>query len=127
MKPVFQTKLHSETINGNCLAACIASLIECTIEEQPHYEDLENWSSAMRKFLESKGYTFDGTARSYESEGYEGVDGYVIMCGKSPRGEFGHCVIYKDGSIHDPHPSNHRLLTEDYFFLIKKTPINEVV
>lgn len=120
MNPVTQTKLHTEEVNGNCLAAAIASLIECTIEEQPHYEDLVKWTSAMRKFLESKGYEFDGTARKYEVADYEGVDGYVIMCGDSPRGNFGHCVIYKNGIAHDPHPSNEGLKSLEYFFLIRK-------
>ena len=125
MIKVIQTKLHSETVNGNCLAAAIASLIDCTIEEQPPYEDIDKWTSAMIRFLKLKGYEFEGTARNHEANDYEGVDGYVIMCGDSPRGNFGHCVLWKNGVVHDPHPSNAGLKSPEYFFLIKKNQMND--
>jgi len=32
--------------------------------------------------------------------------GYSLVSGKSPRGDFAHVVIYKNGKLfHDPHPS----------------------
>ena len=41
MKPVFQTRMHDpdKGIIGNCFRACIASILECGIDDIPKIEE----------------------------------------------------------------------------------------
>ena len=99
MIPIDQTKLHTDNQKGNCLMACFASLLEIPIEDVPEF-DGESWFSQMTKWLETIG--FDLIRWSGEVE----LPGYYMVMGTSPRGDFNHQVIYKNGVlIHDPHPS----------------------
>lgn len=54
MKKVFQT-IHGQG-KGNCLPAVIASLLEISIEDVPHFNDDKNWKQSLSDFLNSKGY-----------------------------------------------------------------------
>lgn len=58
MKPVYQT--ISNSINGNCLAATIASLLEKTIEDVPNFVDSAEWFTVMQEFMFKSGYIYDG-------------------------------------------------------------------
>lgn len=53
MKPVYQTIVSAPGVVGNCWVACIASLLEISIEDVPHF--LELYGSAAvdetRKWL----------------------------------------------------------------------------
>jgi len=106
MIPVKQTKLHNPpTTNGNCMAACLASLLEINIDDVSCFEDMDEteWWTAMIRWLDGTGYGFmaDRLSGQYNKE-----FSYAIGCGKSPRGDFGHCVIWNvDGFVFDPHPS----------------------
>ena len=137
-----QTKLSNEegTINGNCLRTCIACLLEIDPEEIPHIEDMDVWFGVFYDFLNSKGYEFEGTIylgskyftefgkRKAEDEikrfkEYEGVDGYIIAGGTSPRSYVtrGHAVIYKNGELAwDPHYSREGVLEITEAYMIKR-------
>jgi hypothetical protein len=58
MKPVFQTIFDSD--GGNCLTACIASILELPIDEVPNFaqEHGDNCQNAVEKWLASKGLRF---------------------------------------------------------------------
>lgn len=135
MKPVDQTMIASpEGGQGNCLEACIASLFEIDVDQvDPMRSGNGKWWDEMCTFLNKYGYDCEGCRHRPDgdsealleiSKQYEGVNGYVIMCGDSPRGDWvkgGHSVIYKDGvMVHDPHPSKSGLANEKYFLLIQK-------
>lgn len=117
MKPLIQTKLHSETKKGNCYATAIACLLECDIEDVPNIEVLfdvpdSQWYAVLVDWLEYKGYSHHHSGVKAD---YEGFDGYYLVSGKSPRG-VQHCVIYRNGKmVHDPHPSGAGILTEEYW------------
>lgn len=102
MKPVEQTKLHIPgEINGNCMCAAIASILEIGIEDVPHFEDMSDgkWYLELRRWLKKKGYHLI----TYDKEVY--LPGYFIAHGPSIRG-FEHSVVYKGTEmVHDPHPS----------------------
>jgi len=116
MKPIKQT-IFGEG-KGNCLSACIASILELKIEEVPVFISSDWWND-LQKWLQSKGYfAIDIEAKNKEGycNFYEVPKGlYVILTGDSPRGDFLHCVVgiidYDNNKmianyIHDPHPDN---------------------
>lgn len=117
MKPVDQTIFSNPegTSKGNCMTACVASLLELPIEEVPYFIGLpeDEWFSVFQNFLKQHGYQFSGMFFFTEGLGWKellqlspGVNGYFMCSGASWRDYVtaGHAVIYKDGEmIHDPH------------------------
>lgn len=111
MKFVNQTKLHDpdKGIKGNCLTACIATLLHLDIEDVPNFEDIsdDTWFFEYKKWLYSKNM-IPITFNNQDSISY-----YTIMSGPSPRNpKLWHSVIYYKGKIvHDPHPSKAGLVS----------------
>ncbi len=113
MKPVDQTITGR---NGNCVAACLASIFELPLEECPsahtHWEDVRAWlrnrGLAMMTIL-VVGRESDGIPDVYHIIG--GIGG----------GGFGHAVVGRGGKmVHDPHPSRAGLLeVEDFTFFLR--------
>ena len=103
MKPVYQTIV--EAGNGNCMAACLASILELEIEDMPNYHGL-HWFQAWQEFLLGHGYQL------VIMEIIEGVapKGYHLISGKSVRGDWNHVVVGRDGVlVHDPNPDTNGL------------------
>lgn len=57
MKPIYQT--ISNSINGNCVAAVIASLLEKEIDDVPNFVERNDWFTAIQEFMFSHGYKFE--------------------------------------------------------------------
>lgn len=127
MIPLKQTKLHEPPKQyGNCVATCFASIMEISIDEVPKLEDMMDWGQPRgqdidwidvgTKFCESKGYEWKRRIKDHLQDG-----SYYMVIGKSPRGDFSHCVIYQNGKLaHDPHPDNTGILSEEYMEVIQK-------
>lgn len=121
MKPV-QTKQHDPPRqNGNCFAACVASILECSIEELPRFEDMPGieWWSSVLTCAKEKGFAVNyfsfsnangDQIRIHEDDLPQVVGlpkNYSILSGKSPRGDWDHCVVAYDGiPVFDPQPLN---------------------
>ena len=130
MKKVYQTVFTNEenTVHGNCLCACIASLLGIDINEVPEINEAgADWFRMLFKFMTEKGYEVGGTARNLQhliDINCQGVDGLYIGCGLSPRKHVknGHAVLIdiKGNLIHDPHPSGDGILRLDYIIIIEK-------
>lgn len=118
MIPVVQTDTTPGT--GNCLAACIASILELPLEEvpNPHTPD---WQAIWRDWLRRRGLSLltweipeDYTSWS-EEELRAHLPGYCMVAVDSPRfaGKL-HSVVTFDGQVvHDPHPDG---LADHYDF-----------
>jgi hypothetical protein len=122
MRKVEQTKLHSEKVTGNCMAASFASILELPLSEVPEFEDMENvkWFLALEKWLYDLGYEI------VRFNGEMVFKGYYLVSGNSPRGDFLHQVVYKNGEmVHDPHPSNDGINSHTNTWLI--TPMDPSV
>ena len=111
MKKVYQTKFGED--EGNCMAACIASILELDINEIPMLKDDADGSYAkkLNDFLKTRECCYV----EYET-GEPAVNwwvlnsGYSIISGDSPRGNCLHAVVgYKGCMVHDPHPDNQML------------------
>jgi hypothetical protein len=129
MKYIKQTKIHSETVKGNCMAACLASVLDLEIGDVPQFEEISNpdhWNLELIKWLDSIGYYINAEYVFKYTDGdkkvYEMPEGLLVVAGKSPRFDLLHCVVYENGGmIHDPHPDNTGILDVlDYWQLYKK-------
>jgi hypothetical protein len=113
-----QTKLHSDSVRGNCVAACLASVLEVGIEEIPQFEDMgEDWTRHVVGFLRSKGLEVQAVQASH----WQPASGLIALAfGPSPRGSVHHAVIWLNGKVlHDPHPSRLGLESVEYFWVIE--------
>jgi hypothetical protein len=128
MTPIKQTIISNPegTVRGNCFQACLASLLNLSLEEVPDTRSMRDgsWFPPVWYLLIKHGYTYQGTcSKPEELEKYKGLDGYCIAYGKSHRPwvNLGHCCIYHNGQmVHDPHPDNNGLLTVEGFYMIER-------
>lgn len=105
------------------MAACLASMLEISIDEVTFDSAKEDWLEQTQAFLKPFGlYYLEirlAVAVNYPTYELNGVD--CIFFGHSPRGKWNHVVIGRIGHdqtqnvasfsmIHDPHPSNDGLV-----------------
>lgn len=113
MKRVEQTRTGAD---GNCLNACIASILELPLDDVPEFGD--DWLTELNDFLRSRGL-------SYKRIPIDGVkpSGYGTIEGVSPRGGLHACVALDGELVWDPHPISMRdgqgLVEPRYYGLIE--------
>lgn len=114
MNKVDQTIFHDDPLlPGNCAAACVATFLGMPMNRVPHFvalgrffsdnkDDRCVWWGTMVGFMSALGYwPFELGSLDEADE-----DEIVFVSGQSPRGDFKHQVLYKNGELwHDPHPS----------------------
>lgn len=118
MKPVDQTTFGHP--GGNCFSACVASLLELSIDDVPYFMDEEDgkpkWYEQLDSWLAPRGFYalhFDVVDR----ERTVWPKGFYIRIGKSSRGD--HAVVGRGGAVvFDPHPSREGLIAVDGFTII---------
>src|SRR5690606_20431070 len=101
MQRVYQTKF-GET-EGNCFAACLASLFPVTLENVPDFYELAGgrWYNAFVKWMEQ----FDLVPMMFSAEVHTpALEVFHLMGGVSPRGIPHNVVGFKGQMVHDPHP-----------------------
>jgi hypothetical protein len=125
VKPVDQRHINKDT--GDCETCAIASILELPYEAVPLFvkDDVEkgiNWFQALFKFLGERGCQpsgiIVGTVPDPQAAllkkwsetvlAHLPLPRYIEASGPSPRGEWGHAVVWDtvEGRIvHDPHPS----------------------
>ena len=87
---------------GNCFSACVASILEVSLEDVPFFGADELWWARFSEWLEARNLY----AVCLKHRAGRAPVGYHILSGKSPRGEFLHSVVAKgEDIVHDPHPS----------------------
>jgi len=125
MIPVNQTISNSK--NGDCVRACVASLLECNIEFIPNFmgNSNEGYAQAVKKWGDKLGIIVLDIATD-NVDIFQGI--HVMAFGKSPNFEdCQHAVIYCDGELsHDPSPSKKGLLGDPLgytVFMIKNYSI----
>lgn len=109
MKPLHQTV--TEPGKGNCLAACIASILEVPIEAVPDL-DCGRDIAALKAFLATRNLAPIWIHAPDLQRRYVGLDPcYCVLIGPSPRRPgVMHAVVgspmgYGYSFVHDPHPS----------------------
>ncbi len=122
MKPVDQTLFGDK--EGNCYAACLASILELPIEDVPNFcAESKNWLERAEEWLRVRhSLTMLGFRPRGEGALYCIPTMWHLISGKAERG-LDHAVVAFQGKVqHDPHPSRVGLAElNEYEFLI---PIN---
>lgn len=96
MIPVNQTIFGPQ---GNCFAACIASILEVPLKEVPECNG-GRFSQALMDWLRERGLGLVSTPTRGAF-----IYGYCILVARSQRTDGFHCVVLEDGDVvHDPHP-----------------------
>lgn len=116
MQPVKQSKLYCEDgiHNGNCYAACLASLLELPLWMVPPFEDMFARTVWMKRTEEWLGRMFGLRLARANGHPVEDLPEFYIASGPAPRGVH-HSVIYRRGELaHDPHPSGEGVLEVEW-------------
>ncbi len=106
MKPVYQSIVTPP--NGNCLQACIASILELSLSDVPNFVTHKDWVFALVQFCEHLGLrpVFLDRRGGFVGKNMGYGQWYSVVSGQSPRGDYLHAVVAYDGEvIHDPYPS----------------------
>lgn len=111
MIPIDQTRMAGQGAGGNCVQACVASMLELAIEDVPHFLEIaprpDHWELAFDDWLEMRGII------SVRMQGHYIFEGFYLATGATARGTR-HMCVYRDGYLaHDPHPSKSGLLDVD--------------
>lgn len=101
---------------GNCLQACLASVLGLSLHVVPHFADTDEAAdlqhAAMQRWLADQGWVALWVPWAWKDSGWMvwPRNALGIVSGKSPRGEFAHVVLgclteLGWDLVHDPHPS----------------------
>lgn len=113
---------------GNCMSACIASILELPIDKvidttSDEIRSALDWAQCIEDWLEEHDNLEMMMVIDPESPKLKGV--YSIGCGPSPRGDFHHAVVCKNGvMVFDPHPSDDGCLSFKYHYVIYNKTFN---
>jgi len=113
MKRIEQTRTGAD---GNCLNACIASILELPLKDVPEFGD--DWLMDLNDFLQARGLSY----RRVPIDGAK-PSGWGTIEGVSPRGGLHACVAFDGELVWDPHPISMRdgqgLVEPRYYGLIE--------
>lgn len=108
MKPVMQTALG---LDGNCFAACLASLFDLGIDDLPNFvaqqreRDGSDWAVPVREWLRARGFGIVMIGLNGDESVLRELGGFYIVSGQSVPGVW-HATLWSGGRlVHDPHPS----------------------
>lgn len=122
MKPVKQTTFldKAKGTRGNCLSACLASILELGIEEVPHFAEQAEWQESLFKWLARHGLELENQN--------DAPNGLAIAIGYSPR-EIRHAIVVNNGvMVWDPHPDNNGLVSiQCYWTLQPLSPVKAMM
>ncbi len=119
MTPVDQSILHDPENGtwGDCMRACVASLLDLPITTVPHFFDggcdSQEFDRRVADFLGRHGLVEFSMPADAARRAHFTRDLYHLMYGYSDRGTF-HAVVALNGLVvHDPHPSKAGIIEDD--------------
>lgn len=117
MKRIKQTRLGDK--EGNCLEACLASLLELGIDNVPVCGDKENWFEILNNWLI---FEFGLYMVVMKIRPQFVPKGYHMIWGEGPRyKDVDHSVVGLHGKIiFDPHPSNEGLVKKNEYVVLAR-------
>jgi hypothetical protein len=106
VRPVWQSE--TELGRGDCLAACVASILELPIEAVPNFRLMPDQWGALQDWLGGRGLFAVRVVAEPECV-YPVPDVDCILVGDSPRNPVLHAVVGRASGrewamTHDPHP-----------------------
>jgi hypothetical protein len=135
MKPVDQSILRDPANGqyGDCMRACVASLLELPIDRVPHFFDggcdSAEFDKRLADYLDQHGLIELSMPAHVAQRTHYTRDCHHLMYGYSERGTF-HAVVARNGLVvHDPHPSKVGIIEDDrvqWAFLVRTgNPAND--
>jgi hypothetical protein len=122
MTPVKQTKLYGKDgiHNGNCYAACLASLLDLPLWMVPPFEDMFGRGGEYHKRTQEwLGRMFGLQLEDTDDLCSAELPEFYMASGPGARGVH-HAVIYSGGKlVHDPHPSGDGILSVEWCWYLK--------
>lgn len=123
LNKVFQTDFTN--VSGNCLQACVASILNCEISDVPNFVTFENWKEEYIRFWDKQGkiVVFGHTISNDVLERFVRkipYSGYCIMvCNSFNHPGKLHAVVglLSDqylSLVHDPNPMNAARTPDEY-------------
>ena len=110
MKPVYQTNFGTD---GNCLQACVASVLEVPLTEVPYFTQAGQFLQ-LDRFMRTYGI---GVVALEKDKAVIPYNAYYLMWGTTPRG-FRHSVVGLNGKVaHDPFPNATDLVSIEQYVL----------
>jgi hypothetical protein len=121
MKPVLQDKFGKP--DGNCFAACIASILEIRLHDVPaKFYGTGDWGNDSDKFFAELNEWLSQFGLSLMTINCEDPEkhlpeAWLIIGGMGPRG-IEHCIVgWKNEERHDPHPDGGGLTAVDCWYI----------
>lgn len=116
MVAVDQTRFGDEGPGGNCLVACVASIMDLSIGEMPEIStDDPYWWETLQKWLSDRRWKIRHRPRAADVPA-----GYAIANGPADRGLLHSCVALDGVIVHDPHPSRAGLIEVNSWFELSR-------
>jgi hypothetical protein len=121
MTPVTQDKFGH--VDGNCMAACIASILEVPLDAVPNVGTLPDWQLRINEWLRSRGLFTVLIAWDEKYVRQYMPTAWLVVAGWAERG-LRHATVYRGTElVHDPHPSRAGLkIPEDVTFFAMLDP-----
>ena len=117
MKRINQTIMNFK--NGNCMQACVASILEKDLDEVPNFmsQGDSRFFKILKKYFSDLNIDLINVHPDYQEDIY---DHYAIAIGTSPRNKKqNHSVVWFQGKVvHDPHPDNSGIASKPKSFWI---------
>lgn len=102
MQPVHQSKLFTRDAihNGNCFAACLASMLELPLWMVPPFEDMFGRTTDYWRYRADEWLARIHGLEMVRTDGHDPalLPEFYIASGTSPRG-VSHSVIYRHGEL----------------------------
>jgi len=125
MKKIYQSKFGNE---GNCFAACIASILEIELDSLPFLADFnDNWKDYLNALNTNLKSRFNLFIEYTTHENWESIfedsfkDSYYIVSGESDQEGLEHAVIFKNGTLqHNPNPNGVEMIRATTYYLFIK-------
>jgi hypothetical protein len=106
---------------GDCLRACVASLLELPANRVPHFAEDDDWWGFLAGWCRARGLAADLVSTDAVTATPAAFPHHVIATGPSPRGDWAHCVVVDTTigglMVHDPHPSAAGLAGRPYYMI----------
>lgn len=124
MHPVKQNVLFGNDGigNGNCFAACLASLLDLPLWMVPPFEQMygrDDWRMRVNEWL---GKMFGLTLARNDGHNLATLPEFYIANGRSKRGVY-HSTIYRAGElVHDPHYSDDGIESVEWCWHLAPAP-----
>ncbi|AXH59532.1 hypothetical protein [Pseudomonas amygdali] len=117
MKPIDQTKNLDDGQRGNCLAACLASILELGLDQVPEFEELPpgEWKVELPKWAASI-----GVAITRRQAGEFNPGEHYVAVGHSPRGNLHATVALGGEVVHCPAPTKCGIRAINYIFTVTR-------